>query len=36
MLSRIRDKKKLLLLIPAVVIIGLLVWNVILQLEMKK
>lgn len=36
MLSRIRDKKKLLLLIPAAVIIGLLVWNVILQLELKK
>lgn len=35
-MSGIRSKKKLLLIIPAAVIVGLLVWNVMLQMELKK
>ena len=35
-MSGIRSKKKLLLIIPAAVIVALLVWNVMLQMELKK
>ena len=36
MLSGMKGKKKLLFLIPAVLVLGLLIWNIVLQVELKK
>ena len=36
MLSGMKGKKKLLFLIPAVLVLGLLIWNIELQVELKK
>lgn len=35
-MSGMKDKKKLLFLIPAVLVLGLLIWNIVLQVELKK
>lgn len=35
-MSGMKGKKKLLFLIPAVLVLGLLIWNIVLQVELKK